>query len=186
MKVLITLVFVGLFFTACGYTPPGTVRALRYLSAEVEAEREGFFLYVTAGSVTPMGLRLSMVNNTDSEVTHGTPFQIRKYNDGEWEAVPFIRDGIRWRRPLLIIAPRTTRDENISWEHMHGELPPGRYSIVREFNIGRRFAIFYVVEDWETACAYARFESLDVEILEHSVTSISFSKRQTNANNLSN
>ena len=90
-------------------------------------------MYVEAGSVTPVGLRLSMINdNTELNFGHGVMFSIEQYLDGGWEQVPFIGD-FGWILPLFNVEPKTTVDENIFWEHMHGELPPGLYRIVRNF-----------------------------------------------------
>jgi len=166
-------------------------------------------MYVEAGSVTPVGLRLSMINdNTELTFGHGVMFSIEQYLGGSWEQVPFIGD-YGWILPLLNVAPKTTVDENIFWEHMHGELPSGLYRIVRNFiefdlfdpaPMWQRdipeiylYATFVVTEDWQTAhdlwqqeqdslalVAFSRFEELDLEILEYSPRGLTFTLTNNN------
>jgi len=122
--------------------------------------------------------------------------------NGSWEQVPFIND-VRWPLPLLSVVPMTTIDENISWVHMHGQLQPGQYRIVRNFiendwhdptpmwerNIPEAYlyVTFVITEDWQAAhsqwqseqqnlsdIAYARFDGLDLEILDHSTRGLTF------------
>jgi len=170
---------------------------------------QGLYMYVAAGSVTPSGLRLSIVNNSaDLEFGYGVPFTIEQYLNGIWRQVPFIGD-IFWPQPLLIIFPDSIIDENINWKHMHGQLPPGQYRVVKNFmgmnvsdptpmweqNIQETYlyATFTIEEHWQAAHdiwqsqqndiaaqAYARFAGLDLEILEHSARGLSFTLTNNN------
>jgi len=179
-----------------------------YDSEEPRTYWQGLHMYVAADSVTPVGLRLSMINESELNFGHGVMFSIEQYSEGEWEQVPFIND-IAWIQPLLIVAPKTTVDENISWEHMHGVLQPGQYRIVRNFieedwddptppwerdiPTAYLYTTFSVEQDWEdahsrwqneqdalTAIAYARFDGLDLEILEYSPRGLSFTLTNNN------
>ena len=168
----------------------------------------GFHLYVAAGSVTPTGLRLAMVNEGAYHIGHGTRFRIEEYIGGEWAQVPFL-GGQFWTLPLLIKPPQSTTEENISWEHMHGELPSGIYRVVRNFSIfswmdnrsehagesADVYAVFVVSDSpqatatrkvWMAqqsalaANALARFEGLDLEITEHSPRGLTFTLANNN------
>ncbi|MCL2187191.1 MAG: hypothetical protein FWC16_02855 [Defluviitaleaceae bacterium] len=163
---------------------------------------QGLYMYVAQGSVTPTGLRLSMTNNNaDMNFGHGVMFAIEEYVSGTWRQVPFINE-VAWILPLLSVPPNTIVDENISWEHMHGQLPPGKYRIVRNFmennwdatpmwqrdiSDAYLYATFTIQRDWQTAhdqwqreqeivaaAAYARFDGLDVTILTYSTRGLSF------------
>ncbi|MCL2286674.1 MAG: hypothetical protein FWC32_09985 [Firmicutes bacterium] len=163
---------------------------------------QGMRLYVEKGSVTPTGLRLTMINDSDSEMGHGTPYSIQQYVNGEWQQVPFTVNEVIWIMPLFIIGPGYSTEENINWEHMHGQLPPGRYRVVRNFmrQIGQQstpgkymYAIFTIEEDWAdrhtawqaqqdclTAAAFARFQGLDLNITQHSPRGLSFTVTNNN------
>jgi len=169
---------------------------------ELLSNWQGLHMYVALGSVTPTGLQLSMVNEGEINFGHGLMFSIEQHLDGAWVQVPFIND-IGWRLPLLSVSPFTTIEENISWEHMHGQLPPGQYRVVRNFIIHDMFdpapmwerdipesylyAVFTVGQDWQAshdvwqheqddlaAIAFARFAGLDLEILEYSPRGLTF------------
>ncbi|MCL2840964.1 MAG: DUF3798 domain-containing protein [Defluviitaleaceae bacterium] len=111
----------------------------------IETERSGALAYwqglhmdVDMRSVTSTGLRLSMINNSESETFgYSSPFSIEQYLNGTWVQVPFI-DDIFWTEPLFMIDPESSVDENVSWVHMHGQLASGQYRIIRHF----------IVYDW--------------------------------------
>ena len=158
---------------------------------------QGLRMYVEAGGVTPTGLRLSIINDSEAlTFGHGVPFRIDQYQNGVWSPVPIDGD-IAWIQPLLIVEPGFIRDEDISWQHMHGQLPPGQYRIVRNFidleHEAYLYALFTVEEDWQTAhsawqtqqaaiaaAAYARFDGLDLEILQYSPRGLSFTLTNNN------
>ena len=166
----------------------------------------GFHMHIDPCSVTPTGLRLAMINNTDFYFGHGVMFNIERHLNGEWEQVPFIGDAF-WILPLLISHPNTISEENIDWSHMHGELPPGQYRLVRNFmNMGDNmwqdggdehlYALFTVEDDWQDAFAiwqadqddiraraYARFDGLDLDITDFSLTGLSFTLTNNNPDN---
>ncbi|MCL2674498.1 MAG: hypothetical protein FWE92_04120, partial [Defluviitaleaceae bacterium] len=176
----------------------------------VRSHWQGLHMYVNPGSVTPTGLRLSMINSSEKlNFGHGVMFRIEQYSDAGWSEVP-VTGNIAWILPLLHVAPSTTVDEDISWEHMYGELPPGQYRVVRSFIEEELFnpipawqrdipeayiyAVFTVDEDWQAAhgrwqseqdelaaIAYARFEGLDLEILEYSPRGLSFTLTNNNS-----
>ena len=195
------------------YNPSGEVGSADYADDfdGVRSHWKGLRMYVQADSVTPTGLRLSMINNSELNFGHGVMFRIEQYSGDRWEEVPII-DGAAWILPLLFVKPNTIVDEDISWEHMHGHLPPGQYRIVRNFIEEELFnpipawerdipeadlyVVFTVEEDgWQVAhdrwqseqdalagIAFARFEGLDLEILEYSPRGLSFTLTNNNPN----
>ena len=167
----------------------------------------GLHMYVTADSITPTGLQLSMINSEGQSFGHGVMFSIEQHTVAGWQQVPFVGD-VFWILPLLSVGPYMTMEERITWEHMHGPLPPGQYRIVRNFmgfddqtQMWERdipetylYAIFTIQEDWQeaharwqthqdtlAATAYARFEGLDLEITEYSSTGLSFTLTNNNS-----
>lgn len=100
----------------------------------------GLHMQVTPGSVTPTGLRLTMVNdNAEMNFGYGSMFRIEHQVAGIWREVPRIND-VFWTLVLYNLNPNSAFDDVISWEHIYGELQPGRYRIVRNFkeNDGRQ------------------------------------------------
>ena len=213
------ILFVFSMLIACTYAPNQVLGIYNY-SDEIDAPNydddfhgvrshwQGLRMYVAADSVTPTGLRLSMINQYELNFGHGTPFRVEQYLDSGWEEVPITGNAV-WVMPLLRVPPNTTVDENISWEHMYGHLQPGLYRIVRNFIEHDLFdptpmweldipevylyAVFTIEQDWQAAhdkwqseqddladVAFARFEGLDLEILEYSPRGLSFTLTNNN------
>ena len=175
----------------------------------VRSHWQGLRMDVQAGSVTPTGLRLTMINNSELSFGHGTPFRIEQNSSAGWHEVP-TTGIVVWTMPLLHVKAYTTVDEDISWEHIYGELPPGQYRIVSNFIEHDLFdptpmwqqdipdaylyAVFTVTDGWQAAydiwqneqdelaaIAYARFKGLDLEILEYSARGLSFTLTNNNS-----
>ena len=170
---------------------------------------QGLYMYVDTGSVTPTGLRLSIINDS-GQLTfgYGMPFRIEQYYNGRWQQAPFVNE-VGWFLPLYQINPSIINDENIEWEYRHGQLHPGQYRITRSFfeydpfdptpmweqDIPEAYlyALFTVEEDFESihniwlaeqealaVRAYSRFDGLDLEILAHSPRALSFTLTNNN------
>ena len=116
--------------SACAYEPAAFVYDDNFVAPR--SHWQGLRMYVAADSITSTGLRLSMVNESEIIFGHGTVFHIQHYSAGVWRQVPFINEAF-WTWPILKVNSNSTVDENISWEHMHGQLPPGKYRVVRSF-----------------------------------------------------
>ncbi|MCL2213300.1 MAG: hypothetical protein FWB93_05680 [Oscillospiraceae bacterium] len=170
---------------------------------------QGMYMQVATHSVTTTGLRLTMVNTNSSIIFgHGFGYTIERYVNGIWERVPLINDHIV-ASLLLSVPPNRTIDEDINWEHIHGELPPGKYRIVRNFMIGLwnwetpeeerlevdLYATFIIGADWESslstwqaeqaelaAAAFARYDGLDLEVFAYSPQGLTFRLTNNNPN----
>ncbi|MCL2187201.1 MAG: hypothetical protein FWC16_02905 [Defluviitaleaceae bacterium] len=218
MKILLSaaLLFILSAITACGgseteedvyepYNPP-TVYTIIHAEAPGEPEfptpPEGFHLYIPADSITPTGLYLQMINNSDEYFFRGTTFTIQQCINGLWKQVPFL-GMVGWNRPLIHIPPRTTQSQQVNWTHMHGILPVGTYRFVREFSCGNALRLepwqeYYIVftigdewanfeEEWQQILIEraniieARFAGLDVEIHSYNTFNMHFTLTNNNA-----
>ena len=112
----------------------GLFAALSACGRDTACYWDGLELYVAADSVTPTTLQLTAINNSNRYLGHGLRFRIEQYVNGTWRMPP-IANNVMWHLPLIIIGPESSREEDISWHHMHGPLPPGKYRIVRNFTL---------------------------------------------------
>ena len=204
--ILLMHVLMLAIITACSYgeaTGTSNDDNIQDQGHDLLSNWKGLHMYVAEGSVTPTGLRLSMINSSDLNFGHGVMFSIQQYQQGQWGPASYITDSIAWILPLLNVAPYTTVDENISWEHMHGQLPPGQYRIVRNFMeldwldptpMWERdipeydlYAVFVIglgdkdvrsawlmEQEALAATAFARFAGLDLKVIEYSPRGLSF------------
>ena len=168
----------------------------------------GLHMYVDAGSVTTVGLRLSIINNSERLIfEYGLSFSIEEYAGGRWLEVPF---NLAWHMLGFHIDPGYIVEENVGWEiewdSTRRQLQPGQYRIIRNFGKHPRttewhvgapqaylYAPFTVEGDWEVAHsiwlaeqdvlaaeAYSRFDGLDLEISDYSPRGLSFTLTNNN------
>ena len=181
------------------YTPGAAAQRTSREAEPVTSYWPDFQLYIDARSITPYGLRLQMINNSNElYFGHGSEFRLEKYTENGWEQPPFIIDNWGWIGMLFITQPNSIREDDIEWAWLHGEMPPGEYRIVRNFmqmqdpssfggNSANLYVTFTIEENWQedyalwqaeqdqlAAVAYGRFDGLDLQILEYSAKGLSF------------
>ncbi|MCL2353971.1 MAG: hypothetical protein FWC69_05005 [Defluviitaleaceae bacterium] len=202
---LVTFVALVLVFAACAgradYDYDDTY-------ASPAHQRDGLYMQIDAGSITPTGVTLTTTNNSQAFFSHGAEFTIETYIDGKWQQAPFTQETF-WILPLFFVMPDSINEEEIRWEHMHGALEVGKYRLVRSFSVDNLFdsfidpvvesesfqlyAVFVIEENWQeahilwraeqealVAVAYARFDGLDLEVLTHSSTGLTFELTNNN------
>jgi hypothetical protein len=86
-------------------------------------------------NVTPTGLTLvlTQVGGSDQvELEYDTCYDLQVFEDGKWQWVPDLRNGVC---SLMTdpVRPNYTSRLEIDWEPFYGELFQGRYRLVREF-----------------------------------------------------
>jgi len=120
--VLLIIVAVMVFGLAgCG--------SLDYPKGNVTAE-------VKEGSLTNTQLTLVLTNDTDREYTTGLSFRIERRTWRGW-VEPEIPWGTVWRLPGIIIPPNSEIELVRNFANVYGELPPGRYRIVKGYSYWR-------------------------------------------------
>ena len=98
----------------------------------------GLHMQVEADSVTPKGLKLSVVNESLFAFRYGMFFRIEEYSDNAWRQVPFVDGEPGWFLVGYFVLPGFTAHETINWEHMHGHLQQGNYRLIKKFTEGLR------------------------------------------------
>ena len=66
------------------------------------------------------------------ELYTGEAYTIEKFDGRKWKEVP-TKSGepVTWIAIAYIITPDSTREQNIDFSDIYGELPPGEYRIVK-------------------------------------------------------
>jgi len=109
-----------------------------------EDMRQGRIDFITAGETSenitlagepeasPTGISFTLENRSDMDFGYGHPYDLVRYEDGRWLAVPFVNDAA-FTMPLLTLRPGRSDLYAIDWGWIFGELPPGRYMFIRDF-----------------------------------------------------
>ena len=125
-KYLILLCFICLL-TACSKEseadwPPSTFKTVNNL--------EGVTISVKQSSVSSTGLTIVMSNRTDRSFSYGEFFSLDKKVNDNWVEVPVIGSG--FDDPALHLNAKHTKEWDINWEWLYGELTKGDYRIIKE------------------------------------------------------
>ena len=125
-KYLFLLCFICLL-TACSKVseadwPPSTFETVNNL--------EGVTLSVKQSSVSSTGLTVVMSNRTDRSMSYGEFFSLDKKVNDNWVEVPVIGGG--FDDSTLHINAKHTKEWDINWEWLYGELTKGDYRIIKE------------------------------------------------------
>lgn len=78
-------------------------------------------------------VKLTMHNNSVGEFSYGENYSLFRYKDGKWQPVPFI-DTAFHEVTRNLKSSESTRS-NINLTLRHGELPSGKYLLMREGSI---------------------------------------------------
>jgi len=114
-------------------------------------------LNLSVENVTSTGLTLVVTqsggNPTGEFLMTGEPYRLFTLVDGTWEVVeelplPEGVDGRAWNSIGYPISKGETREFEINWEWMFGELPSGTYRIIKEFMDYRKTGDYDTSEYW--------------------------------------
>lgn len=85
-------------------------------------------------TLTPTSITLVITNNSNAyDFVYGEDYGIETYTNHEWNEVPALKDHVVYTIAYTI-HPNSSKDMEIDWEWIYGELPKGNYRIVKSFN----------------------------------------------------
>ena len=113
-------------------------------------------LTLSVENVTSTGLTLVVTQeggNPTGELNTGEPYRLITLVDGTWKTVeelplPEGVDGRAWNSIAYFLPKGETREFDINWEWMFGELPSGTYRLIKEFMDFRETANYDTFEYW--------------------------------------
>lgn len=91
-------------------------------------------LSLKENSLSPTGLMLIINNNSDDfDFVYGGEYSIETYTTDQWEELPTLNDHAVFTI-AYIVHPDSSKNFEIEWEWIYGELPSGNYRIVKKFD----------------------------------------------------
>lgn len=108
---------------------------------------------LTAENVTSTGLTLVISHSGDApdgELDTGSPYWVEKWQDDAWVS---LEDGAErvWTMEAWLIPVNDSREHEVKWENLYGELPVGQY------RIGKEIMLFRGTGDYDEQNYYAEF-----------------------------
>lgn len=93
---------------------------------------------------------IEIINGSDGELQTGEWFCIQKWEEGSWHRVDELIDGI-WKEVAYRLPAGETAVLQTSWKTLFGELPPGKYRIIKKVYVeaADRTDIHYLAAEFE-------------------------------------
>ena len=129
----------------CGTKSKDTASSdIKPTDADSVKEKGQVVFLIDSESLTAKGMRLTVQNHSDDEVTFGSEYSIQKYKDGGWNEVEEIEDNNWcWTLILYCVEGKGKSVFDLDWYCLYGELSPGKYRIVKEYQQGEDACIGY-------------------------------------------
>ena len=86
-------------------------------------------LSIKDNSLTKTGLTLIMKNNTNSKFYYGAIYYVEHYENNKWNLMRVMSGTMM----AYGFRPNQQIEEKLDWSNIYGELPNGKYRIVRNF-----------------------------------------------------
>ncbi len=94
---------------------------------------ENVMMVVQEETVSPTGLTLTLVNNSDQECIYGEYFVLEKKVSQGWYQVPVVLEGDYGFVDIgYDLAPDAEEAWDVDWEWLYGSLDAGDYCIVKD------------------------------------------------------
>lgn len=129
MKKLLFVLLCGLLlFSGCGMKNSfdignkSSVEVLdKYVTFEFDDE-----------TITSEGGTVIFRNNSDYNVSYGTPYELEIKQDGEWHS---INVELFFTMPLMSLKPGESENIEYNWAESYGELAPGEYRLIKNITV---------------------------------------------------
>ncbi len=142
-----------------GNVTEDTAASTKTTTADSVVSDKGFpdwGLTLSVKNVTSTGLTLVVTQsggNPTGELQTGEPYRLIALVDGTWKTVeelplPECVDARGWNGIAYLLPKGETREFDINWKWMFGELPSGTYRLIKEFMDFRTTANYDTFEYW--------------------------------------
>ncbi len=85
-------------------------------------------------TLTPTSITLIIANNSKTyDFIYGADYGIETYTNEQWQELPTLNDHVVYSIAYTI-HPNSSKDFEIDWHYIYGEIPKGNYRIVKNFN----------------------------------------------------
>lgn len=115
--------------------PSGTSKGETHFNY-ISSDKWGITLH--AEDVTPKGMTLKIEQfggNPTGELQTGAPYSLETTVNNEWQPVETkTREPLVWNALAYSVKMNDITEMNINWEYGYGELKPGYYRLIKEFD----------------------------------------------------
>lgn len=90
-------------------------------------------LSLKENTLTSTGLTIIIKNNSDDyDFVYGESYGIETYTNDQWEELPTLKEHTVFTI-AYVVHPNSSKEFEIDWEWIYGDLPEGNYRLVKNF-----------------------------------------------------
>lgn len=105
---------------------------------EIVNNFDGVIMIEKENTVSSSGLTVIFKNNTDKQCIYGEYYILEKRINQKWYLVPAIIDNYGFNLIGYDLPPGNSREMEVNWEWLYGNLDAGEYRIVKDIlNFGK-------------------------------------------------
>ncbi len=98
---------------------------------DIKNENEYIVIQFADDTLTTKGAQLTLYNNSEKDISFGSEYFIQIYRNNSWYDIE-IGD-VDWTGELVTVESNREYTVEFDWNSIYGELPSGRYRIVKEY-----------------------------------------------------
>lgn len=161
--ILSASLLVFLLFSGCNAPkekdPPGEMPETPFslpLAGEGEEIVEGITMKIVDGTVSPQGLELEFLNDTDREALFGEEFLLRKLAENQYQDLPVVIEGDYGFEDIGYGLPKGEKVfHEVEWVWLYGDLEEGIYQLEKKIILRKEdggielvpyFAVFEIIQ----------------------------------------
>lgn len=108
---------------------------------------ENVSMRIKEGTLTRTSATVIITDTSDRENIYGNPYKIEKYENGSWIAlIPKI--DMFFTSIGYMVGKDHTLEFSINWESFYGELPNGKYRIIKDTSIALEGTTHYITAEF--------------------------------------
>ena len=149
MKKIFVLIISLITISGCGTVEnkavePGTI-GVESPYNYANCGNPGISIEMDEESLSNIGAKFIVTNNTEKTVNYGSPYSVEKYENGKWYKLKYVKGDPHWTMPLFSMYAGEYKIWSTDWEHIYGKLPNGHYRFVHlaNFENEEEFCITY-------------------------------------------
>lgn len=105
--------------------------SIKKSAMDVKNENDCVAMQLADDTLKTTGARVALSNNGETDISFGSAYSIRIYVNGAWYDIG-IGD-VDWTGELVTVEAGGEYTVDLDWQSVYGELPSGRYQIVKEY-----------------------------------------------------
>lgn len=126
---LLFLVSLGIILTGCNKDNLNLGGKSNY-----NITKDQVVINIDKESITNTGIKITLVNKTENEYEYGSGFIVEYLKNNNWYSITPKKE-IDYNMMSYTLEPKIEHTFEYNWKEIYGELPKGKYRIIKELDL---------------------------------------------------